>query len=247
MPPAPPGGGRPISKTYANVTATGADGVEYVAFPAETEGPYPADGRGRQNVTNILGNDALERSDIRSSFGEFAGTAKGVPLDLRLRLVDIDNGAAPLAGHAIYVWHCDAKGEYSLYSLPEQNYLRGLQVADADGRVAFKTVLPACYMGRFPHIHFELFTDASAATGGNAAILTSQLAVPQEQDIAVYSTVPLYEGSTENLNRVTLENDNVFGDNTAKQVKAQTLILSGSPETGYIADAVIGYTSQYGA
>lgn len=243
-PPGPPPGGMPGMESYPDVIGTAADGSTCVAFPGETEGPYPADGRGRQQVANVLGEQTLNRSDIRGSFGGMTGTAQGVPLTLELKLVDVDNGCVPLAGHALYIWHCDAEGNYSLYSLPDQNFLRGIQVADEQGIVRFTTVFPGCYMGRFPHIHLELFKSLSVAKAGSNALLTSQLALPNVADSAVYADQSAYPGSAANLSRVSLTSDNVFGDNTPQQVAAQTLRMTGSPATGYKAAATIGYTAQ---
>ena len=52
----------------------------------------------------------------------------------------------------MYVWHCDQAGGYSLYSegIADQNYLCGVQETGADGKVTFKTIFPAAYMGRWP-------------------------------------------------------------------------------------------------
>ena len=78
------------------------------------------------------------------------------------------------------MWHCDRDGEYSLYGqgITEQNYLRGVQVADQDGRVSFTSIFPACYSGRWPHIHFEVFDSLESAVAGEDARLTSQIALP---------------------------------------------------------------------
>ena len=46
----------------------------------------------------------------------------------------------------------------------DQNYLRGVQVADADGVVTFTSIFPACYAGRWPHIHFEVYPDQAGIT-----------------------------------------------------------------------------------
>jgi len=56
----------------------------------------------------------------------------------------------PLPGAAVYVWHCDRAGRYSLYSsgVASENYLRGIQVTDAAGRVTFNSIFPAYYTGR---------------------------------------------------------------------------------------------------
>jgi len=149
-------------------------------------------------------------------------------------------GCAPLAGHAIYVWHADAEGHYSLYDLPQQNYLRAVVVTDGAGRVRLQTIVPGCYDGRWPHIHFEVFANLDAAVSGRAALLTSQFALPETQAAAIYSADPRYPASTANLGRVTLAGDNVFGDNTAEQVAAQTLSLTGDVVGGFVGTAQVG-------
>ena len=55
-------------------------------------------------------------------------------------------------------------GLYSLYNrgATDQNYLRGVQASDADGKLSFTTIFPGCYRGRWPHIHFEIFRDLAA-------------------------------------------------------------------------------------
>ena len=58
-----------------------------------------------------------------------------MPLQVKLRVVDAANGSSPMQGAAVYLWHCDAEGRYSLYDqrISSENYLRGVQAADADG------------------------------------------------------------------------------------------------------------------
>ncbi len=118
-----------------------------------------------------------------------------------------------MAGAAVYVWHCDRGGGYSLYSqgVTDQNYLRGVQAAGADGIVTFTSIFPACYSGRWPHIHFEVYPDLAAATDDANKIATSQIALPEEVCNAVYATSG-YEQSVRNLQGVSLANDNVFRD-----------------------------------
>jgi protocatechuate 3,4-dioxygenase beta subunit len=132
-------------------TQTAGDTAECVtAAPAETAGPYPGDG---SNGPNVLIESGIVRSDIRSSFGSYSGLAEGVPTTIDLTLLDTTKNCTAGAGIAVYVWHCDRAGNYSLYSqdAAEQNYLRGVQVADQNGRVSFKSIFPACYAGRWPH------------------------------------------------------------------------------------------------
>ena len=192
-------------------TATGA-AAALTEIPDETAGPYPGDG---SNGPDVLAESGVVRSDIRSSFGASSGTAEGVPMQLELTITDLPAGT-PFAGVAVYVWHCTRDGGYSLYSegVEDQNYLRGVQIADATGRVAFTSIFPACYSGRWPHIHFEVYPDQASITDAANAIATSQVALPKDVCELVYAQ-PGYEASVANLDEVSLVNDNVFGDDGA--------------------------------
>jgi protocatechuate 3,4-dioxygenase beta subunit len=178
--------------------------------PDETAGPYPGDGT---NGPDVLQQSGIVRSDIRSSFGDSSGTAGGVPMTLELTVTDLSNGGVPFEGVAVYVWHCTREGGYSMYStgVEDQNFLRGVQVADATGLVRFTSIFPACYDGRWPHIHFEVYPDRASITDSTKTIATSQVALPQATCEQVYAQDG-YEASPANLARVSLNTDNVFGD-----------------------------------
>jgi protocatechuate 3,4-dioxygenase beta subunit len=200
-------------------------------IPEETAGPYPADG---SNGSNVLDDAGIVRSDIRSSFGSSTTTAEGVPLAITLTVTD---GGAPLAGAAVYLWLCDRDGNYSLYSrgVTGENYLRGVQEADASGNVAFTSIYPACYSGRWPHVHFEVYSSLADATSSGNAITTSQMALPQDVSEAVYATDG-YSASVRNLSRVSLDSDNVFGDGWEQELGT----LTGSVGAGYTATLAVG-------
>ena len=180
------------------------------------------------------------RSDIRSSFISTTTTAAGVQVTLKLKLVNTAAGCAALSGYAIYLWHCDRNGLYSLYSVPAESYLRGIQVTDANGEVTFVTIFPGCYDGRFPHIHLEVFASLSAASTGRNALLVTQIYPPRDVASAVYSGATGYSTSVTNLARVTLASDNVFGDNSAAQLAQMQMAMSGSVTAGYTATNTIG-------
>lgn len=220
--------------------ANPAAALDCVALPWETQGPYPADGSNSREgqVLNVLTQQGVIRQDLRPSFGDFTGTAEGPQLDMELLLVNAD-GCTPLSGHAIYLWHCDAHGEYSLYNIADQNYLRGVGMSDAAGLVRFTSIFPGCYDGRWPHIHFEIFTSAEAAVAGEASVLTAQIAMPRDTCAALYAGDPLYAGSTENLDRLTLQSDNVFGDNSPAELTQQTPEMTGDAASGYLAKLTI--------
>jgi protocatechuate 3,4-dioxygenase beta subunit len=194
------------STSSAGTTASGE-------IPDETAGPYPGDG---SNGPDVLEHSGIVRSDITASFGDSSGTAEGVPMTLELVVRDLANGGVPFEGVAVYVWHCDSQGRYSMYSdgVTDQNYLRGVQVADSTGTVRFTSVFPACYDGRWPHIHVEVYPDQASITDSTSAIATSQVALPQDVCEQVYATSG-YDGSTANLATVSLTGDNVFGDDGA--------------------------------
>ena len=71
--------------------------------------------------------------------------------------------------------------------IADQNYLRGVQVADAAGVVRFTSIFPACYSGRWPHIHFEIYPDQASFTDISTVIATSQVALPQATCDQVYA------------------------------------------------------------
>jgi protocatechuate 3,4-dioxygenase beta subunit len=225
-------------------TGTGTTSGSCTASPAETAGPYPSDGSNTVSgqVSNVLSESGIVRGDIRSSFGSSTTVAPGVPLQLTISLVNTNNLCAPLSGSVVYLWHCTRDGAYSLYSngVQNENYLRGVQVADGSGILTFTTIFPGCYAGRFPHIHFEVYSSLSMATLYTNRILTSQMALPRDVCSTVYSGATGYVASVNNLAGVTTSNDNVFGDNSATQIAAMTPTLMGSAVAGYTGNITIG-------
>jgi protocatechuate 3,4-dioxygenase beta subunit len=218
-----PPGGDPGGAPESTQTSDTANGE----LPEETSGPYPGDG---SNGANVLNQSGIVRSDITSSFGSSTTKTEGVPLNITMTITDYANNKAPLAGGAVYVWHCDREGRYSLYSqgVSGENYLRGVQETDDRGQVKFTTIFPACYSGRWPHIHFEVYPSLAKATNSANKIATSQMALPEATCQAVYATSG-YEQSLNNMSRVSLDNDNVFSDGYDLQMPTVT----GDPSSGY--------------
>lgn len=201
-------------------------------IPEETAGPFPGDGT---NGPNVLTQSGVVRSDIRSSLGT-GKVATGVPLTVKLNVVDSKNGCKALAGAAVYIWHCDQSGNYSMYSqgVTGENYLRGVQVTDANGSVTFASIFPAAYSGRWPHIHFEVFPSLASATNGQNKTAVSQLALPEDVCKAVFATSG-YSQSLTNLAQTPLARDNVFSDG----VSLQTPTVTGNATAGYVATLLV--------
>jgi protocatechuate 3,4-dioxygenase beta subunit len=213
----------------AAATAAGAT----TQIPEETGGPYPADG---SNGVNVLTQSGVVRSDIRSSFGGATGVADGVPLRIDLTVLSVSGGGAPLSGAAVYAWHADAVGRYSLYSqgAETENYLRGVQVADSAGRLSFQSIYPGAYDGRWPHVHFEVYPDVAAATTASGKLRTSQLALPEDVSRIVYAD-SRYPDSLSNLSRTSLDTDMVFRDGYSLQLATVT----GDAASGYVASLTV--------
>jgi protocatechuate 3,4-dioxygenase beta subunit len=218
--------------TSGSTNGTGSDTVDASAgeIPEETAGPYPGDG---SNGQDVLAQSGVVRSDIRSSFDGASGVAEGVLLTVRLKVYDLNGSTAkPLAGAAVYVWHCNREGQYSMYSdaVADENYLRGVQETGSDGAVEFTTIFPAAYDGRWPHIHFEVYPSVDDATKASGKLRTSQLALPEDVCRKVYEADG-YDASVANLDRVSLSTDMVFSDGWSLQMPAVT----GSNDDGWVA------------
>jgi protocatechuate 3,4-dioxygenase beta subunit len=160
-----------------------------------------------------------------------------VPLTITLTLVNPVASCAPLVGAAVYVWHCDTLGRYSLYSagVTGESWLRGVQASDASGQVRFTTVFPGCYSGRWPHVHFEVYPSLAMASSSANKLATSQLALPASACAEVYATGG-YAGSAANLAGVSLATDNVFRDGAT----LETPTVSGTVSAGYAAALTVG-------
>jgi protocatechuate 3,4-dioxygenase beta subunit len=209
-------------------------------IPEETAGPYPGDGSNTANgsIANALALTGIVRSDIRASVAGASGTATGVPLTITIDLVDTGASCADLSGYAIYLWHCDAQGRYSMYSsgVTAENYLRGVQVTGSDGTVTFTTIVPGCYSGRMPHMHFEIYRSANSASSYSNKLRTSQIAFPADVMAAFYAAASGYGNSASNFASISFASDNVFSDGTALQMAT----MSGSVASGYSASLTVG-------
>jgi protocatechuate 3,4-dioxygenase beta subunit len=203
-------------------------------IPDETAGPYPGDG---SNGPNVLAESGVVRSDITTSFGDASGVAEGVPTTIEMALLDVAAGGTPLAGAAVYLWHCNIDGQYSMYDqdVAGENYLRGVQESGSGGKVTFKSVFPAAYAGRWPHIHFEVYESLEAATSGGSKLKTSQIALPKDACDLVYATEG-YAQSVQKLTETSLDSDMVFSDGYASQLAT----TSGTADSGIAVKLNVG-------
>jgi protocatechuate 3,4-dioxygenase beta subunit len=202
--------------TSGDATLTAADFADLgtcLLAPEQTEGPFYAD-------------VGLERRDITEGLA-------GQPLRLGIRVVDEDCAALP--GAMVDVWHCDVDGDYSAFSDGAGStddagegttFLRGSQVADADGIVEFATNYPGWYQGRTVHIHTKVRIN-------DAEVLTTQLYFPDDVSDEVFTEEP-YAGRGERDTRNA--DDAIAGDPAA----AGNLLTIRSPGSSTVGLVVLG-------
>ena len=127
--------------------------------PRQTDGPYypvrfPSDTDG-----DLLRNGLMRYVD-------------GQPVWVEGRVTDTQG--ASLTGGTVEIWQCDADGHYhhpgdgSKAAPAFQGF--GRVVLGRDGRYRFRTIRPAPYTGRTPHIHFKVRLP-------NRELLTTQMYV----------------------------------------------------------------------
>lgn len=187
-----------------------------VVRPAQTEGPYFVDTK-------------LNRTDLRSEPGA-DGAKAGVPLRLGFQVSRLDGSAcAPLAGALVDVWQCDGVGIYSgvkdingMFDTTGQQFLRGHQVTDREGRVEFRTIYPGWYEGRTAHIHFKIRTDPAAAKGQE---FTSQIYFEDAVSDAVYARAPYTSNRQRRMRNA--------GDGIFRNGGAQLLLPVSAEGEGY--------------
>lgn len=133
-----------------------------------------------------------------------------------------------MGGAAVYLWHADQDGLYSLYTKADQNYLRGVQEADSDGPVCSPPPSPAPTTAGGPTCTSRCTRPLAEATAAGTPVRTSQLAIPEDTCNLVYATAG-YEQSVANMTRTTLASDMVFSDGADRQLPA----VSGSVSQGF--------------
>jgi protocatechuate 3,4-dioxygenase beta subunit len=129
------------------------------ATPSQTEGPFYPVELPRDSDADLLRNGTLSY-------------ARGQPVWLDGSVSDLQG--KPVAGAQVEIWQCDEAGHYhhpgdgDRADKAFQGF--GKVVAGADGRYRFRTIRPAAYSGRTPHIHVKVRL-------GQRELLTTQLYV----------------------------------------------------------------------
>jgi protocatechuate 3,4-dioxygenase beta subunit len=210
-----------------------------------TEGPYWID-------------EMLRRFDVRAntaSASSSAGAAQaGVPLALRINVLDASSGGAINGAH-VDIWHANGYGLYSDESggpgatspangdTGGQNFLRGYQVtgvdagalaAAVDGQVNFRTIWPGWYQGRAIHIHVRVRTYDGSAVATN---YTTQIFFSDADNATVLSGAAPYNTRSPKTDPTTDETDNVLPPSAHA---TNVVPVTGSIADGFAATFTIG-------
>lgn len=181
--------------------------------PEEVVGPFPHKSPAEVINSNIVGDRI------------------GIPLAINITVENVNNGCAPLGDVLVDIWQCDAKGNYSEYTgqvqgdFTGQNFLRGRQTTDTNGKVSFISIYPGWYPGRAPHIHVEVLR----STG--ESLLVTQIAFPEDTSKSVYQTTN-YNGEFDTKNKKDGEFKDSLKLNMANSV-------TGNNTDGYILSKII--------
>ncbi len=175
----------------------------------------------------------LVREDISEGWA-------GLPVRLGLKIVD--GSCNPVANASVKIWHTNAPGVYSGQtpnpafcsnndqSAISMNYMRGVQMTNADGIVYFDTCYPGWYPGRAIHIHFQV-------RNGGTTYRISQLFFPEDVTTAIFASHVDYRefGQPD----TTFANDNVIAPVTGDARSRLILDIARMTDGAMLASKVL--------
>lgn len=205
----------PSNNNNNQTISEGGTNEDCALTASETEGPFP-----------IKDPATLERVNI-------VGDRTGVDLDIEITILNGNESCEPLEGAIVDIWQCDKDGYYSEYGgtqmqtvdYTDQHFLRGRQVADANGKVAFTSIFPGWYQSRATHIHVHIYSSSGKS------LLVTQIAFPEGSSSAVVAVNAASDyGYTKGMSGYTYNsNDNVFSDGVSTEMSS----ISGSIAEGF--------------
>ncbi|GKT48909.1 uncharacterized protein ColSpa_09090 [Colletotrichum spaethianum] len=166
----------------------------------------------------------------------------GVPLYLDIGVLNV-NTCEPMEDVLVDLWHCNATGSYSSFTMQDPNtpfeelleqlnvtigpnldlhtddttWLRGMWPTDSNGIMEMKTVFPGFYVERTIHIHAQVHTEWTVRSNGTIVasntVSTGQLFFDEELSQQIMALEP-YVSHTE-INRTTNAIDDIFASESA--------------------------------
>jgi len=178
----------------------------------------------------------LNREDVSEGW-------TGVPVRLALRVVA--SSCEPLASATVKIWHTNIEGSYSgqtpspslclaQSAYASDDFMRGVQVTDANGVVFFDTCFPGWYRGRAIHIHFQIKV-------GNTSTKVSQLFFPETITSGIFESHPEY--SSYGQPDTTFSNDNVIGGLSSAEQARSTFDVARMTDGAMLASKTVTVTA----
>jgi protocatechuate 3,4-dioxygenase beta subunit len=163
----------------------------------------------------------------------------GLPVRLALKLVDA--ACNPLSGATVKIWHTNIEGSYSgqtpnnnmclkQQAYSSQNFFRGVQTTDADGKAFFDTCFPGWYRGRAVHIHFQV-------KSGTTSYRISQLFFPEDVTQEIFASHSDY--SSYGQPDTVFSNDNIMAMIPAAQRDRHVLTVERMTDGAMLASKVV--------
>jgi protocatechuate 3,4-dioxygenase beta subunit len=229
------------SVQHGDITALGIGRASFFKrkVPTSTAPPYPHELSltGKSSLANVWSRSGLLRRDIRTNINNEGLGASGLLLDLNIRVIRAGRLQQPVPGAAVYVWHSDANGEYSVYGRNDATYLRGIGTTGADGRVQFKSIYPGTYHGREPHVHFEIYRSLNETQALSQCLLRSRVLFPESVTREIYKSNLMYRRSVKTFEGLVFGKPG--GSLTNPSSSSQVALVSGSARKGVRASITV--------
>jgi protocatechuate 3,4-dioxygenase beta subunit len=162
-----------------------------ILAPDVTSGPYYVQGE-------------LIRQDVKEDLD-----SSGIDLFVEMQWLDVET-CQPISNIAVDLWSANATGVYSGVTASgnspvggyNSTFLRGVQITDDDGVVAFDTIVPGHYSGRATHTHIlghmnvTVFSNGTYSRNTGSVTHIGQLFYPETLRAAVEAVEP-YASNTQ--------------------------------------------------
>ncbi len=145
-------------------------------------------------------------------------TSGKVGLSMKLGFRVVDATCTPIPNVSVDIWHTDFNGVYSALAgfcangdanAASQNFMRGVQLTNADGWAFFDTKYPGWYPSRTTHIHATFRV-------GTTAMVTTQFYFLDKTSKFVFRNHPNYNSRP--VPQTINTTDNILGGNITRMM-----------------------------
>ncbi|KAF2637734.1 GPI anchored dioxygenase-like protein [Massarina eburnea CBS 473.64] len=193
---------------YANTSHNQTEALQYTLDSAETT-IFGSNNTCALVPETTIGPYYVTGESIRSNITE--GQA-GIPMHIDIQFVD-QNTCLGVDSIAADVWHCNSTGSYSGVAAEgeggvDSTFLRGVQISDDSGVVAFDTLFPGHYDDRVTHFH--LVVQSNYTTLPNSTYIdgrTLHIGQIYFEDTLVKAVEETYPYNTNTIAYTTWEED----------------------------------------